>query len=128
MLHAGRARLDTTTALQLVTATAAAAASGHSDTASEVAAYRARMQLLRVALHQSATAVVSSSAAGSGARVDTGEKLLWPCLGHATCAQGSTCQSWPSSQCRAQCLLACVYMVKYQIGWDQTRLGPLLEA
>ena len=77
-LDAGRSRLDTTTALQLVTATAAAAASKHSGAASEAAAYSARLQLLRVALHQSATAVVSSSAVGSGARVDTGEELLRP--------------------------------------------------
>ena len=79
MLDAGRSRLDTTTALQLVTATAAAAASKHSNTASEVAAYTARLQLLRAALHQSATAIVSSSAVGSGARADTGEELLQPC-------------------------------------------------
>ena len=82
MLDAERSRLDTSAALQLVSATAAAAASERSESASEVAAYSVRLQLLRVALHQSATAVTSSSAIGSGAQVDTGESLLWPRLTH----------------------------------------------
>ena len=51
--------------MALVAAMAAAAANKHSATASEVAAYTARLQLLQVALHQSAKAVVTSSSSAS---------------------------------------------------------------
>lgn len=119
MLNAGRARLDTTTALQLVAATAAAAVSKHSDTASEVAAYGARLQLLRVALHQSATAVVSTSAVGSGARVNTGERLLQPCLTHTRgmlhvleWLQGSACH--PLAVFLAQTTASCQHVCSWQ--------------
>lgn len=47
--------------MSLVSATAASGSKGKSSTASEVAAYTARLQLLQVALHQSARAVMSSS-------------------------------------------------------------------
>ena len=73
-LDAGGSQLATTPALQLVTATAAAAVDEHSAAASEAAAYTARLQLLHVALHQSAKAVVSSSAVRSGVQVETGDQ------------------------------------------------------
>ncbi len=47
--------------MSLVSATAASGVRTKSSTASEVAAYTARLQLLQVALHQSAKAVTSST-------------------------------------------------------------------
>ena len=51
--------------MSLVSATAASGSRAKSSTASEVAAYTARLQLLQVALHQSAKAVTSCSNAAA---------------------------------------------------------------
>lgn len=59
--HAGIEVLCSCTATSLVSATAASDARTKSGTASEVAAYTARLQLLQVALQQSAKSVISSS-------------------------------------------------------------------
>ena len=67
--------------MSLVSASAASGARTKSSTASEVAAYTARLQLLQVALHQSAKAVTSSSsnaAAKDDGQSDRGGKLCGP--------------------------------------------------
>lgn len=64
--------------MSLVSATAASGTKTKSSTASEVASYTSRLQLLQVALHQSARAVVSCSSiatekdgqSGRGAALD----------------------------------------------------------
>ena len=63
--------------MSLVSATAASGARTKSSTASEVAAYTARLQLLQVALHHSAKAVTSSSnaAAKNDGQSNRGVKL-----------------------------------------------------
>ena len=63
--------------MSLVSATAASGARTKSSAASEVAAYTARLQLLQVALHQSAKAVTSSSnAAANDGQSNRGVKAV----------------------------------------------------
>ena len=78
---AGVGLLCSRAAMSLVSATAASGARTKSSTASEVAAYTARLQLLQAALHQSARAVTSSSrnaAAKDDGQSDRGGKLCGP--------------------------------------------------
>ena len=58
---AGAGLLYSGAAISLVSATAASGVHTKTSTAAEVAAYSARLQLLQVALHQSAKAVLFSS-------------------------------------------------------------------
>ena len=75
---AGAGLLYSRAAMSLVSATAASETKTRSSTASEVAAYTARLQLLQVALHQNAKAVLSSSSTATGEpkQSSTGVALL----------------------------------------------------